>query len=108
MEGLNPRLITQMVRAALREDIGPGDATTRAMISRKLRGGAEMRAREPLCVAGLEFARTAFRSVSSRAVVECVVRDGDVVHAGDVLLRVKGPAAGLLTAERVALNHFRH
>ena len=104
MAGFDPRLITPMVRAALREDIGPGDATTRAMISRKLRGGAEMRAREPLCVAGLDFARAAFRSVSARAEVECAVRDGDTVHAGDVLLRVKGPAAGLLTAERVALN----
>lgn len=93
-----------MVRAALREDIGPGDATTQATISRKLRGAAEMRAREPMSIAGLDFAKAAFRIVSTRASVEMVAKDGDVVHAGDVLLRVKGPAAGLLTAERVALN----
>ncbi len=93
-----------MVRAALREDIGPGDATTQSTISRKLRGAAEMRAREPMSIAGLDFAKAAFRIVSTRASVEMVAKDGDVVHAGDVLLRVKGPAAGLLTAERVALN----
>lgn len=104
MAGFDTRLVSKLVRAALQEDIGPGDVTTRAMISRKLRAVAEMRAREPLSVAGLDFARAAFRQVSPRAEVRLVARDGDVVHAGDVLLRVEGSAAGLLTAERVALN----
>jgi nicotinate-nucleotide pyrophosphorylase (carboxylating) len=104
MAGIDPRLISQRVRAALQEDIGPGDATTLATISRKLRGVAEMRAREPMTVAGLDFGKAAFRVVSARASVEMLAQDGDRVHAGDVLLRVTGSASGLLTAERVALN----
>ncbi len=37
-----------------------------------------------------------------------LVRDGDAVTRGDVLLAVRGPVALLLTAERTALNYLCH
>jgi nicotinate-nucleotide pyrophosphorylase (carboxylating) len=63
-----------------------------------------MRAREPLVVAGLAFAETAFRQLSPRLRVRRLARDSQRLKAGEGLLRVSGPARAILSAERVALN----
>lgn len=67
-----------------------------------------MRAREPLVVAGLDFARAAFHRLSSAVKVEYRVHDGTHVSGGDNLLRISGSARAILTAERVALNFVQH
>jgi nicotinate-nucleotide pyrophosphorylase (carboxylating) len=63
-----------------------------------------MRAREPLVVAGMEFAETAFRELSPKIKIEKFSRDGQKLAAGKTLLKISGPARAILTAERVALN----
>jgi nicotinate-nucleotide pyrophosphorylase (carboxylating) len=67
-----------------------------------------MRAREPLVVAGLDFARAAFLRLSSSIKIEYLVHDGTHVSGGDNLLRISGSARAILTAERVALNFVQH
>jgi len=96
--------IRQAVRAALAEDIGSGDATTLATVPPQLTARAVMRAREPLVVAGLDFAETAFRGLSAKVKIKRTSRDGQRVKAGAALLKISGPARALLSAERVALN----
>jgi len=96
--------IRAAVRAALAEDIGSGDVTSLAVVPSGMRAVAVMRAREPMVVAGLAFAEAAFRGLSRQVRVQRVARDGQHVKAGDVLLRVRGPARAVLGAERVALN----
>lgn len=96
--------IRRAVRAALAEDVGRGDATSLATIPKAAVAHAVMRAREPLVVAGLEFAETAFRELSPTVKVNCGLRDGQRARTGDVLLEVSGPARALLAAERTALN----
>ena len=95
------------MQAALREDIGPGDATTRATIPPRLPARARLVARQDLVVCGLAFAATAFRERSRQVRIECLAHDGDRVPGGTPLLRVAGPAHALLTAERVALNFIQ-
>ena len=92
------------VLAALAEDIGPGDVTTLATVPEQSRARAVMRAREPLVVAGLAFAETAFRELSPDIEFKNNTRDGRSLAAGETLLEIQGPARALLTAERVALN----
>ena len=92
------------MQAALAEDIGPGDATTLATIPEGAMAQAAMIAREPLTIAGLDFAEAAFRELSSSVQIERAARDGQRVEARAALLHVSGPARALLTAERVALN----
>ncbi len=104
MEPLSADEIRRAVQAALTEDIGPGDATTLATIPESLTANAAMIAREPLTVAGLDFADAAFRELAPVVQIERAARDGQRVEARAVLLRVKGPARAVLTAERVALN----
>jgi nicotinate-nucleotide pyrophosphorylase (carboxylating) len=101
---LFPDEIRRWVAEALAEDIGPGDVTSRATVTETAVAAARMVAREPLVVAGLEFATEAFREMSSAVEVQARVRDGASVAAGESLLRVSGLARAILSAERVGLN----
>ena len=96
--------ILQAVRAALLEDVGSGDVTTLATVPAKAQSVALMNAREPLVVAGLQFAEIAFRALSPKIKLQRFVSDGGRVKAGDRLLRIAGPSRALLSAERVSLN----
>jgi len=96
--------IRAAVRLALAEDIGSGDATTLATVPANATAQAVMRAREPLVVAGIGFAETAFRKLSPKIKIEKLSRDGQRIAAGKTLLKISGPARAILTAERVALN----
>jgi nicotinate-nucleotide pyrophosphorylase (carboxylating) len=96
--------IRRAVRAALAEDLGGGDVTTLATVPATAQSSALMNAREPLTVAGLQFAALAFRELSPKVRVKSFVRDGQRVKAGAPLLKISGPSRALLSAERVALN----
>ena len=96
--------IRRAVRAALAEDLGSGDATTLATVPADATANAVMRAREPLVVAGIQFAETAFRELSSKIKIQKLFHDGQRAKAGDTLLKISGSARAILSAERVALN----
>lgn len=96
--------IRRAVRAALIEDIGGGDATTLATVPATATARAVLRAREPLVVAGLDFAEAAFRRLSPKIKIKKIAHDGQRIAAGKVLLKISGPARAILSAERVALN----
>ena len=96
--------IRRAVRAALAEDLGGGDATTLATVPANAMAKAVMRAREPLVVAGLDFAETAFRELSRKIQIGEKLRDGKPARDGEIFLEISGPARALLSAERVALN----
>jgi len=96
--------IGKAVCAALAEDVGAGDATTLATVPADSQSSAVMRAREPLVVAGLEFAVTAFRELSADLKISEAKVDGQSAKPGEVLLEVNGSTRAILTAERVALN----
>jgi nicotinate-nucleotide pyrophosphorylase (carboxylating) len=99
--------IRRAVRAALAEDIGSGDATTLATVPANATAKAVMRAREPLVVAGLDFAEAAFCELSPKIKIERLSRDGQRIVAGKILLKISGPARAILSAERVALNFLQ-
>ena len=104
MEPLSRDEIERAVHGALAEDVGSGDATTLATVPASARARAAMVAREPIVVAGLDFAETAFRQLSPELRWERGAADGERIGEDAVLLRVEGPARAILTAERVALN----
>jgi nicotinate-nucleotide pyrophosphorylase (carboxylating) len=96
------------VKAALAEDIGGGDVTTLATVPKSLSFITVLRAREPLVVAGLDFARATFHRLSWSVKIENLVHDGTHVARGENLLRISGSARAILSAERVALNFVQH
>jgi len=91
-----------LVEAALAEDLGPGDATSLALLSPADRGAAVLEARAEIAVCGLEIAREVFalRGVAC----ELAAADGDVVEPKAPLAHVRGASLGILEAERTALN----
>ena len=94
-----------IVWGALAEDLGrAGDVTTDAIIPADARTQARVEVREAGTVAGLQIACSAFGMVDDEIDVDYLVADGDRVAAGSVLAVVSGPARGILTGERVALN----
>jgi len=101
-----PSTLDDLIRRALAEDIGAGDVTTRATIHPDVRGRGVLVAKASMVVAGLDVARAVFAQVTGATgvVFTPLVADGDRVGPGDVLARIEGPAAALLTAERTALN----
>lgn len=106
---LLPLMAEEQVRAALLEDLGrAGDITTYATIGPEKRARAALNSREDGVIVGVELARAAFRLVDPSVVFEAGVGDGDLVRAGDALIRVEGPARSILSAERVALNYLMH
>lgn len=104
MDLLPSDLVNRLVQDALAEDLGPGDATTVAIIPAEAGTVAYMRAREPIVVAGLQFAEAAFRKLSPSVTIKWHSRDGKSEPADSTLLEVTGPARALLSAERTALN----
>jgi nicotinate-nucleotide pyrophosphorylase (carboxylating) len=104
VQSLNPTAVRAAVQAALAEDLGPGDVTSLATVPANARLTVVMRAREPLVVAGLVFAETAFRKLSPAIRIQRLARDGRRAKPGARLLKITGPARAILSAERVALN----
>ncbi|ANJ26549.1 carboxylating nicotinate-nucleotide diphosphorylase [Agromyces aureus] len=98
------REIDRIVTAALDEDAPWGDLTSETLIPADATATASLVAREPGVLSGIEVFAAAFRIVDPAIEVERLAADGDSFAAGDVLARVHGPARGILTAERVALN----
>lgn len=111
--GLDPRRVYQAIADALAEDLpsdGPGlDVTSAATIPAGARGTADFGARESGVVAGLGIAALTFAYVLGDDVeITDRLPDGTRVAPGDVVMRVSGPVAGLLIAERTALNFASH
>lgn len=97
------------VRRVLAEDLGSGgDVTSKATIDPAARFVAEMNCREPIVVAGLDIAIAFFSALDSEVRTERLVKDGDAVEGGTVLLRLDGNARAMLAAERSALNTLQH
>ena len=104
MAPLPNELVLQHVRAALAEDIGPGDVTTLATVPEHATAKAVMVAREELIMCGLQLAVAAFTELAAATRVRVLVSDGERLQAGARILEVEGLARAVLTAERVALN----
>ncbi len=97
-----------LVRAALLEDIGPGDITTMACIPAMTRARATLTAKSPGVIAGLDVAALAFRLLDPDCDWQPRVNDGHVVGDEPLPLAVvSGDARAILTAERVALNFLQ-
>lgn len=105
-----PRImIEDQVRAALLEDLGrAGDITSDAIIPASAQAETALVARKPGVVAGLDLARLAFELIDPAIKVTVAKPDGSRLEKGDTIATIAGPARGILTAERVALNFLCH
>ncbi len=97
------------VRDVLAEDLGEhGDITSTAVIPEDALFSGVMRSREPIVVAGLPIAEAFFRALDPDVEIERETKEGGHAETGDILLRLRGRARALRTAERSALNPVQH
>jgi len=97
------------VSATLAEDLGPGgDITSAAVIPEHAVFAGVMDSREAVTVAGLPLAEAFFRRLDPDVEIELLAGEGDRVSAGSELMRLRGRARAMLTAERSALNTVQH
>ncbi len=112
MSPLPPEALETFLDAILAEDIGSpesgGDVTSAAVIPADASLKAAMTARQDMTVAGLPVAAEIFKRLDPDARAEMLVKDGDTLSAGDVMMRVEGNARALLAGERAALNIVQH
>ena len=109
LDPLSPVLIEDAVRRALTEDLGlAGDITTDATIPDNAMARAVIAARKPGVIAGLDVAEEVFFQVDEDIQFLPTIDDGQKVDAGTAIAEIEGPARGILSGERVALNFLGH
>jgi len=97
----------ELIDRALKEDIGTGDLSTR-IFPEDLSSLAKIYAKQEGVVAGLSIAEQVFQRVDPRIEAHILVKDGDKVNVGDVVIELEGPLSSILQGERTALNFLQH
>lgn len=96
--------VSRIIEEALEEDIGNGDLTSAAILGEGEWLQLVMATREEIVVAGLNIAAQIFCRLAPETKVQFWAKDADKLVPGTLLMSLDGPARGLLTAERTALN----
>jgi nicotinate-nucleotide pyrophosphorylase (carboxylating) len=96
-----------LVDLALKEDRGPGDWTTRWIVSARTRVHAAIVAKADGVVAGVPLATAVFLRLDPRVDFDILAGDGEPITAGTTIMRIRGPGRAVLTGERVALNFMQ-
>ncbi len=104
---LDQRYVQEVIDRALREDLSLGDPTTDALIPPHLSGSARLVARRDGVLAGVDVALAAFTRVEPAIEGRALLLDGDRLKPGEAIATLSGPLAGMLKAERTALNFLQ-
>lgn len=106
--------LDELIRMALKEDVGDGDHSTLSCIPPTAANTAKMVAKQEGILCGMEVGERVFHLVNeiyyhSQIPMEIVAvkRDGDKVQRGDILMTIAGASNVILTAERTALNFIQ-
>lgn len=100
-------MVAALVKLAIWEDVGPGDATARAVIPETAVASADLLAKESGVLSGVRAAMAAIDAVDPNVRVRLIRSDGDRFEAGEILLVLEGKARSLLTVERVVVNFLQ-
>lgn len=96
-----------LIELAIAEDIGPGDATSEAVLPADLTLHGRIMAKSTGIIAGLPVAEAVFSRVDPALRFTSYVHDGARVKPGDLIAEAIGPGQGMLSAERIALNFLQ-
>lgn len=100
--------IVALIERALAEDIRSGDITSTACIDADATISGRLILRQGGRLAGLPFVETVFQRIDPAIRVDLFVEEGSEQPGGTLLGSVSGPARGIFSAERVALNLLQH
>ena len=104
----NSHYLEGVVRRALEEDVGTGDASTAAVVPPRAMATAHILTRQTLVCAGLPVTEKIFRALDPEIRFTFPHNDGSFVEPGAEIARIKGSARAILTGERTAMNFLAH
>ena len=99
--------IEEIVKQTLQEDIGSGDHSSLACIDKSIMGKMKLLVKEDGVLCGVEVAKEVIRQVDPEIRMIQYLHDGDLIHKGDIVFDLEGPAQSMLTAERTLLNFMQ-
>lgn len=95
------------IALALEEDVREGDHSSLSCIDEDKIDKAKLVAKQEGIICGIDIAKKVYEMVDKRIIFTPILEDGDRIEKGDIIFRVEGPAIGILTAERTALNYLQ-
>ncbi|MBN1237830.1 MAG: carboxylating nicotinate-nucleotide diphosphorylase [Gammaproteobacteria bacterium] len=98
--------IAATVTRALAEDVGSGDVTA-SLVDAAAAVSGRVRCKEPAVLCGTAWFDEVYRQVDGAIAVTWHFADGDEIAAGAAVCTLAGPARGILTGERTALNFLQ-
>ena len=101
---LNMLLVDEIIRNALKEDVGTGDITTESVIGEEVQVFGNLIAKENGIICGMGVFERVFYVIDPDIRVTAFVADGEYVESGKIIAEISGSARGVLTGERVSLN----
>lgn len=104
MDGLTTEAL---IRAALAEDVGPGDFTSLWTVPADREVEAHLIAKDVGTIAGMDVAAAVFREVDPSLRLTAHLGDGARIESGQEVMLIAGNARSILTAERVVLNFLQ-
>ena len=102
-----PPDVYALIDAAVAEDQTFNDPTTQAVVPPEIQGTGMLRAKAVGVLAGVDVAIAVFQRVDPTLEVKAILEDGAPLSPGDDIAVVRGSAAGILRAERIALNFMQ-
>ncbi len=96
--------LKDLILRSVEEDVGNGDHTSLACISRDAMGKAQLIIKEEGILAGVNVARKVFREMDVTLKCEILLQDGSHIKPKDIVLIVSGRQQSILKAERLVLN----
>ncbi len=107
MTTLNFERIDQIIREALKEDIGDGDHSSLACVPEHGEGRAKLLVKEPGIIAGVTLAKRIMELYDPELKAEFFIQDGERVNPGQIVFEVSGPSRSILATERLMLNFMQ-
>ena len=101
---LDNRRVIEIIKSALKEDIGPIDITTSALVEKNLKIRADIITKEDGVICGLPICEIVFEELNKDIRFKPQVKEGDSIYEDKTICYLEGPARPILTGERVALN----
>lgn len=100
-------MLEEIIRNALKEDIGEGDHTSLSCLADTDTGSAKLLVKEAGILAGVSIARQIFKTYDPNLEVTVLIEDGSPIKIGDIVLEVSGTARSILSTERLVLNFMQ-
>ena len=100
-------MLDQIIKFALKEDIGEADHSTLACVPKEAIGSAQLLIKENGVLAGVEVAKRIYELYDPSLQITFLKQDGSNISSGEIAFIVKGPSQSILTTERLVLNFMQ-